>query len=161
MNARISPFLWFDHEAEEAAQLYTSIFANSRVHSVTRYGNAGPGPKGTAMSVTFELDGQEFLALNGGPMFKFSPAISFFVKCKTQAEVDHFCERLSEGGTIQQCGWLQDRYGVSWQIVPTVLGDMLADKDPETARRVMQAMLQMRKFDIAGLQEAYRDAGAR
>ena len=155
MNARISPFLWFDHEAEEAAQLYTSIFANSRVHSVTRYGDAGPGPKGTAMSVTFELDGQEFLALNGGPMFKFSPAISFFVKCETQAEVDHFWERLSEGGTIQQCGWLQDKYGVSWQIVPTVLGDMLADPDPEKTRRVMQAMLQMRKLDIQELEHAY------
>jgi predicted 3-demethylubiquinone-9 3-methyltransferase (glyoxalase superfamily) len=156
VNARISPFLWFDHEAEEAAELYTSVFPNSRVHSVTRYGDAGPGPKGTAMSVTFELDGQEFLALNGGPMFKFSPAISFFVKCRTQAEVDHFWERLSEGGTIQQCGWLQDRYGVSWQIVPTFLGDMLADRDPEKARRVMQAMLQMRKLDIAALEQAYR-----
>ena len=108
------------------------------------------------MSVTFELDGQEFRALNGGPMFKFSPAISFFVKCETQAEVSHFWERLSEGGTIQQCGWLQDRYGVSWQIVPTVLGDLLADKDPEKARRVMQAMLQMKKLDIAGLEAAYR-----
>jgi predicted 3-demethylubiquinone-9 3-methyltransferase (glyoxalase superfamily) len=135
MNGRISPFLWFDYDAEEAARFYTSIFENSRIGSVTCYGDAGPGPKGSAMSVTFELDGQE---------------------CRTQAEVDHFWEKLSEGGRIQQCGWLQDRYGVSWQIVPTVLGDMLGDKDPEKARGVMHAMLQMKKLDIEGLERAYR-----
>jgi predicted 3-demethylubiquinone-9 3-methyltransferase (glyoxalase superfamily) len=158
MKSRITPFLWFDHQAEEAMHFYTSIFKNSKIGEVTRYGEEGPGPKGTVMSVTFELDGQEFYALNGGPMFKFSPAISLFVKCETQAEVDHFWDNLSEGGQIQQCGWLQDKYGVSWQIVPTVLGPMLADKNPEKARRVMHAMLQMKKLDIAGLERAYRSA---
>jgi len=155
MNTRITPFLWFDHQAEEAANFYTSIFKNSKRGTVMRYGEEGPGPKGTVMSTTFELEGQEFIALNGGPMFTFSPAISFFVKCDTQAEVDHFWEKLSAGGEIQPCGWLKDRYGVSWQIVPTVLGEMLADEDPEKAGRVMRAMLQMKKLDIEGLKRAY------
>lgn len=155
MNTRITPFLWFDHQAEEAANFYTSIFKNSKRGTVMRYGEEGPGPKGTVMSTTFELEGQEFIALNGGPMFTFSPAISFFVKCDTQAEVDHFWEKLSAGGEMQPCGWLKDRYGVSWQIVPTVLGEMLADEDPEKAGRVMRAMLQMKKLDIEGLKRAY------
>jgi predicted 3-demethylubiquinone-9 3-methyltransferase (glyoxalase superfamily) len=157
MKTRITPFLWFNDQAEEAMRFYTSIFENSRIGSVTRYGEGGPGPKGAVMSATFELDGQEFIALNGGPMFTFSPAISFFVKCETQAEVDHFWETLSAGGEIQQCGWLKDRYGVSWQIVPTVLGDMLADEDAERARRVMHAMLQMKKLDIEGLKRAHAE----
>jgi len=155
MNTRITPFLWFDHQAEEAANFYTSIFKNSKRGTVMRYGEEGPGPKGTVMSTTFELEGQEFIALNGGPMFTFSPAISFFVKCDTQAGVDHFWEKLSAGGEMQPCGWLKDRYGVSWQIVPTVLGEMLADEDPEKAGRVMRAMLQMKKLDIEGLKRAY------
>ena len=155
MNTRITPFLWFDHQAEEAANFYTSIFKNSKRGTVMRYGEEGPGPKGTVMSTTFELEGQELIALNGGPMFTFSPAISFFVKCDTQAEVDHFWEKLSAGGEMQPCGWLKDRYGVSWQIVPTVLGEMLADEDPEKAGRVMRAMLQMKKLDIEGLKRAY------
>jgi predicted 3-demethylubiquinone-9 3-methyltransferase (glyoxalase superfamily) len=155
MKTRITPCLWFDGQAEEAMKFYTSIFKDSKIGSVMRYGEEGPGPKGTVMAVTFQLDGQEFMALNGGPMFTFSPAISFFVKCETQAEVDHFWEKLSEGGEIQQCGWLKDKYGVSWQIVPTVLGEMLADKDPEKARRVMHAMLQMRKLDIKDPERAY------
>jgi len=155
MNTRITPFLWFDHQAEEAANFYTSIFKNSKRGTVMRYGEEGPGPKGTVMSTTFELEGQEFIALNGGPMFTFSPAISFFVKCDTQAGVDHFWEKLSAGGEIQPCGWLKDRYGVSWQIVPTVLDEMLADEDPEKAGRVMRAMLQMKKLDIEGLKRAY------
>ena len=155
MNTRITPFLWFDHQAEEAANFYTSIFKNSKRGTVMRYGEEGPGSKGTVMSTTFELEGQEFIALNGGPMFTFSPAISFFVKCDTQAGVDHFWEKLSAGGEMQPCGWLKDRYGVSWQIVPTVLGEMLADEDPEKAGRVMRAMLQMKKLDIEGLKRAY------
>ena len=155
MMTRITPFLWFDDQAEEAMTFYTSIFENSKIGSVSRYGEEGPGPKGAVMCATFQLDGQEFIALNGGPMFTFSPAISFVVKCETQAEVDHFWEALSAGGEIQQCGWLKDKYGVSWQIVPTVLGDMLADKDAEKAGRVMHAMLQMKKLDIKGLKHAY------
>ncbi len=152
---KITPFLWFDGKAEEAMNFYTSIFKNSKVRSVARQGDTGPGAKGTVLTATFELDGQEFIALNGGPMFKFSPAISFFVKCETQEEVDHFWAKLVEGGAPQQCGWLTDKYGVSWQIVPTVLGEMLQDKDPEKSKRVMQAMLKMIKLDIKLLQQAY------
>ena len=155
MKTRITPCLWFDGQAEEAVKFYMSIFKNSKVGSVMRYGEEGPGPKGTVMSVTFQLDGQEFIGLNGGPMFTFSPAVSFFVRCETQAEVDHFWEKLSAGGEVQQCGWLKDKYGVSWQIIPTVLGDMLADKDAERAQRVMHAMLQMKKLDIRTLKHAY------
>ena len=152
---KIRPFLWFDDKAEEAVRFYTSIFKNSEIGSISRYGEEGPGPKGTVMSATFQLEGQEFMALNGGPQFTFSPAISFFVNCETQEEVDELWEKLSEGGEIEQCGWLKDKYGVSWQIVPSVLGELLQDKDPEKSRRVMNAMLQMGKLDIDGLKRAY------
>jgi len=152
---KISPFLWFDTQAEEAAKFYTSIFRNSRIVSVSRYGDAGPGPKGTAMSVTFELEGQRFLALNAGPRFQFSPAISFFVNCETQQEVDELWAKLSAGGKEEMCGWLTDRYGLSWQIIPVVLGELLSDPDRKKADRVMKAMLQMVKIDIAGLRRAY------
>jgi predicted 3-demethylubiquinone-9 3-methyltransferase (glyoxalase superfamily) len=152
---KITPFLWFDGKAEEAMRFYVSIFKNSKVGSITRYGDAGPGPKGTVMVVTFQLDGQEFIALNGGPQFTFSPAISLVVNCETQGEVDAFWEKLSEGGEKLQCGWLKDKYGLSWQIVPTVLGEMMQDKDEEKSQRVMKAMLQMNKIDIARLKQAY------
>jgi predicted 3-demethylubiquinone-9 3-methyltransferase (glyoxalase superfamily) len=152
---KITPFLWFDGKAEEAMRFYVSIFKNSKVGSITRYGDAGPGPKGTVMVVTFQLDGQEFIALNGGPQFTFSPAISLVVNCETQGEVDAFWEKLSEGGEKMQCGWLKDKYGLSWQIVPTVLGEMMQDKDEEKSQRVMKAMLQMNKIDIARLKQAY------
>lgn len=156
---RITPFLWFDNQAEEAANFYVSIFKNSRILNVARYGKAGAEasgrPKGSVMTVTFELEGQAFTALNGGPQFKFTEAISFLVNCRTQQEVDELWERLSDGGEPGPCGWLKDRYGLSWQIVPTVLGEMMLDKDPKKAERVMQAMLQMKKIDIAGLKRAY------
>jgi predicted 3-demethylubiquinone-9 3-methyltransferase (glyoxalase superfamily) len=146
---KITPFLWFDKEAEEAAKFYVSIFKNSKI------GERMPGPNGTVMGLAFTLDGQEFRALNGGPMFKFSPAISLFVDCKTQKEVDELWDKLSAGGEKQPCGWLRDKYGVSWQIIPTVLGKMLRDKDRGKAQKVMQAMLQMQKIDIKGLEAAY------
>jgi predicted 3-demethylubiquinone-9 3-methyltransferase (glyoxalase superfamily) len=149
---KIVPFLWFDGKAEEAAKFYVSLFENSKVVGVM------PGPQGTAMGVTFQLEGQEFYALNGGPQFKFTPAISLFVNCETQQEVDDLWKKLSAGGREDQCGWLQDRYGLSWQIIPTVLGKMLGDKDREKANRVMQAMLQMKKIDVKGLQRAYESA---
>ena len=152
---KITPFLWFDNNAEEAMTFYTSIFKNSRIGKVTRYGDAGPGPKGTVMSGTFQLDGQDFMALNGGPMYTFTPAISFMVDCKTQEEVDHFWDKLSEGGTKDRCGWLKDKFGVSWQVVPTILGILLNDPDPIKAERVMKAMLQMDKLIIKGLKAAY------
>ena len=152
---KITPFLWFDGKAEEAMKFYVSIFKNSKVGSVTRYGEAGPRPEGTVMSATFQLDGQDFFALNGGPQFKFTPAISLFVNCETQQEVDELWEKLSEGGEKQRCGWLKDRFGLSWQIVPSVLGKLLRDKDPEKSNRVMKAMMQMDKIDISGLQKAY------
>jgi predicted 3-demethylubiquinone-9 3-methyltransferase (glyoxalase superfamily) len=153
---KITPFLWFDDKAEEAMNFYVSIFKNSKVGSVTRYGDAGPGPKGTVMSATFQLDGQDFFALNGGPLFKFTEAISFFVNCETQKEVDDLWEKLAGGGgTPQRCGWLKDKYGLSWQIIPKALGEMLGDKDPQKSQRVMQAMLQMDKIDIQRLKEAY------
>ena len=154
---KITPFLWFDGKAEEAMHFYTSIFKNSKIGKVTRYGEAGPGPKGTVMSATFQLEGQEFLALNGGPQFKFTPAISFFVNCQTQAEVDELWEKLSAGGATNRCGWLQDKYGLSWQIIPSVLGEMLGDKDPKKAQNVMNAMLQMQKIDIKRLKQAYEE----
>jgi predicted 3-demethylubiquinone-9 3-methyltransferase (glyoxalase superfamily) len=150
----INPFLWFDGKAEEAARFYTSIFEGSKILAVTRYGDAGPGPKGSVMTVAFELGGQQFVALNGGPMFQFSPAISFVVNCETQEEVDELWEKLSEGGVKDRCGWLRDRYGVSWQIVPTVLGQLLQDRDAEKSRRVMEAMLKMDKLDIGALKRA-------
>ncbi|OGO72188.1 MAG: hypothetical protein A2Z49_03175 [Chloroflexi bacterium RBG_19FT_COMBO_56_12] len=152
---KIVPFLWFDDRAEEAVNFYTSIFKNSKIGRVARYGEEGPGTKGTVMTVTFQLDGQEFMALNGGPHFTFSAAISFFVNCETQAEVDELWEKLSEGGEKGQCGWLQDKFGVTWQIVPTVLGELLQDKDAQKSRRVTEAMLQMGKIDIAILMQAY------
>jgi predicted 3-demethylubiquinone-9 3-methyltransferase (glyoxalase superfamily) len=152
---KITPFLWFDDKAEEAMTFYTSIFKNSKVVSVSRYGDAGPGPKGSVMSATFELEGQRFMALNGGPLFSFTPAISFFVNCQTQAEVDDLWEKLSAGGKEDRCGWLKDKYGLSWQIIPSDLGEMLQDKDPEKSKRVMQAMLQMSKIDIEGLRRAH------
>jgi predicted 3-demethylubiquinone-9 3-methyltransferase (glyoxalase superfamily) len=155
---KITPFLWFDGNAEEAANFYISIFKNSKMGKISRYGDAGPGPKGTAMSVTFQLEGQEFYALNGGPQFKFTPAISLFVNCETQQEVDELWEKLSAGGRTDRCGWLQDKYGLSWQIIPTVLGQLLGDKDPQRAKRAMQAMLQMTKLDIKKLQQAADDA---
>jgi len=152
---KITPFLWFDGNAEEAMNFYVSIFKNSKVGRVSRYGDAGPGPKGSVMSATFQLEGQEFYALNGGPMYKFSPAISFFVDCKTQDEVDTLYDKLSAGGEKEPCGWLRDKYGVSWQIIPSALGKMLGDKDPKKANNVMQAMLQMKKIDIKKLEQAY------
>ena len=152
---KITPFLWFDGRAEEAVNFYTAIFPNSKIVRMMRYGEAGPGPKGSVMSATFELQGQEFIALNGGPIFTFSPAISFFVHCETQEEVDKFWEKLAEGGEKQRCGWLRDKFGVSWQVVPTVLGQLLQDKDAEKSKRVMNAMLQMEKLDIAGLKRAH------
>jgi len=153
---KITPFLWFDGKAEEAMNFYTSIFKNSKIGRITRYGDGGPGPKGTVMSATFQLDGQEFMALNGGPQFKFTEAISFFVNCETQEEVDELWEKLSAGGQKSRCGWLKDKYGLSWQIIPSALGEMLGDKDPEKSRRVMKAMLQMDKIDIKGLEQAYK-----
>jgi predicted 3-demethylubiquinone-9 3-methyltransferase (glyoxalase superfamily) len=151
---KISPFLWFDDQAEEAANLYTSVFRDSRIVSIARYGDAGPGPKGQAMTVSFQLEGQDFTALNGGPNFKFTPAISLFVHCGTQDEVDRLWERLSEGGKEGQCGWLEDRFGVSWQIVPAVLAELLGGSDPKRAQRVMEAMHRMTKLDIADLEKA-------
>src|SRR5437868_1766731 len=155
---KITPFLWFDGKAEEAMNFYVSIFKNSKVLSVTRYGDGGPGAKGTEMSATFELHGQQFYALNGGPQFNFTPAISFFVNCETQQEVDELWEKLSAGGRKDRCGWLQDKYGLSWQIIPSALGKLLGDKDPKKSANVMRAMMQMQKIEIAGLQEAYEAA---
>ncbi|HTF93588.1 MAG TPA: VOC family protein [Verrucomicrobiae bacterium] len=153
---KITPFLWFDGKAEEAMNFYVSIFKNAKIVSVTRYGEAGPGPKGTVMTAKFELDGQEFVALNGGPQFTFTEAISFVVNCATQQEVDEFWAKLSEGGEKSRCGWLKDKYGLSWQVVPTVFVEMLQDKDAEKSKRVMQAMLQMDKLDINTLKQAYQ-----
>lgn len=152
---KITPFLWCDDKAEEAANFYVSIFKNSRVLRVTRYGEAGPGPKGTVMVVEFQIEGQEFLALNGGPLFKFTEAISFVVNCETQEEVDYFWQKLSEGGAESQCGWLKDKYGLSWQVVPTILTELMQDKDASKSQRVMKAMLQMKKIDIKTLKQAY------
>ena len=152
---KITPFLWFDGKAEEAANFYVSIFKNSKVVQLTRYGDAGPGPKGTVMSAIFQLEGQEFYALNGGPQFKFSPAISMFVNCETQQEVDELWEKLSAGGKTNRCGWLDDKFGLTWQIIPATLGRLLQDKDAAKANRVMKAMMQMDKIDIARLQQAY------
>jgi len=152
---KISPFLWFDGKAEEAVNFYVSIFKDSKILNISRYGEAGPGPKGTVMSATFQLQGQEFIALNGGPQFKFTPAISFFVRCQTQDEVDELWEKLSAGGRKDRCGWLTDKYGLSWQIIPDVLGKMLNDPDREKSKRVMTAMLQMDKIEIKRLEQAY------
>jgi predicted 3-demethylubiquinone-9 3-methyltransferase (glyoxalase superfamily) len=152
---KITPFLWFDDNAEEAVNFYVSVFKNSKIGKVARYGKAGPGPEGTVMTIAFELAGQEFIALNAGPKFKFTEAISFVVNCETQKEVDEFWEKLSAGGSKGQCGWLKDKFGLSWQIVPTALGKMMSDSDPARSQRVMKALLQMDKLDIAGLKRAY------
>ena len=156
---KITPFLWFDEKAEEAAAFYTAIFNNSKIGNVARYGDAGAQvtgkSKGTVMTVAFQLEGQEFVALNGGPQFKFTEAISLVVNCQTQEEVDEYWKKLSDGGREVQCGWLKDKYGLSWQIVPTILSEMLNDPDPKKAERVMKAMLQMKKIDIKGLKQAY------
>ncbi len=151
---KITPFLWFDNQAEEAMNFYVSIFKNSKVLSVARYGEGGPGPKGAVMTAKFQIDGQEFIALNGGPHFKFTEAISFSVDCKTQEEVDEFWEKLTAGGEEGQCGWLKDKYGLSWQINPAVLGELLSDPDPQKSKRVMEAMLKMKKIDIKALKQA-------
>jgi predicted 3-demethylubiquinone-9 3-methyltransferase (glyoxalase superfamily) len=155
IKQRISPCLWFDGQAEEAANFYVSVFKNSRITAVSRYGEAGPGPDGGVMVVGLELDGQSFTALNGGPMFKFTEAISMVVHCETQAEVDHYWEKLSAGGQEGRCAWLKDKFGVSWQIVPTALIELMQAKDARKSARVMNAMLQMTKIDIASLQRAY------
>ncbi|CAD6882287.1 3-demethylubiquinone-9 3-methyltransferase [Methylomonas albis] len=153
--AKITPFLWFDDQAEAAMNFYVSIFKNSKVLGVNRYGDAGPGPKGSVMTANFELDGQVFTALNGGPVYKMSPAVSFVVHCDTQAEVNHYWEKLSAGGKENQCAWLEDKFGVTWQIVPNVLLELISDPDPVKAGRVMQAMLEMTKIDIQTLKQAY------
>jgi predicted 3-demethylubiquinone-9 3-methyltransferase (glyoxalase superfamily) len=152
---KITPFLWFDTQAEEAVNFYTSIFKNARITNVGRYGEAGPGTPGSVMTVSFELEGQAFTALNGGPQFNFTEAISFFVNCADQGEVDELWDKLTEGGEEGPCGWLKDKYGVSWQIVPDALMQMLGDPDPEKAKRVTEAMLQMKKIDVPTLERAY------
>jgi len=152
---KITTFLTFNNQAEEAANLYVSVFKNSKIIHVNRYGEGAPVPKGTVMSVVFSLEGQEFIALNGGPYFTFSQGISLFVNCETQEEVDELWNRLSDGGEKQRCGWLKDKFGVSWQIIPSALGKMLQDKDPEKSKKVMMAMLQMDKIDSALLKQAY------
>ncbi|OLD64558.1 MAG: hypothetical protein AUI47_05365 [Acidobacteria bacterium 13_1_40CM_2_68_5] len=153
---KITTFLWFDGKAEEAARHYTSIFKNSKILSVTRYGDAGPGPRGSVMTVTFQLEGQEFIALNGGPQFKFTEAISLLVNCDTQKEVDELWSKLTGGGEEGPCGWLKDKFGLSWQIVPSALFKMIQDQDPGKSKRVMEAMFQMKKIDIAEMERAYR-----
>jgi predicted 3-demethylubiquinone-9 3-methyltransferase (glyoxalase superfamily) len=152
---KITPFLWFDNQAEEAMNFYTSIFKSSKVVSVTRNVEGGPGPKGTVLTAAFELDGQPFTALNGGPHFKFNEAVSFVVHCETQAEVDEYWQKLSAGGSEQQCGWLKDKYGLSWQVVPTEMPKLLQDKDPAKVGRVMKVLMPMKKIDIGKLKEAY------
>ena len=152
---KITPFLWFDSNAEEAANFYVSLFKNSKILNVARYSEAGPGPKDSVMTVEFELNGLEFIALNAGPTFKFTEAISFVVNCETQEEVDYYWERLSEGGEKSHCGWLKDKFGLSWQVTPTILGKLMTDNDSEKAKRVMETMLQMDKLDIEPLQRAY------
>ncbi|HYS65955.1 MAG TPA: VOC family protein [Paraburkholderia sp.] len=153
---KIAPCLWFDGNAEEAARFYISVFSNSRIATTMHYTEAGPGPKGSVLAVTFEIEGQEFMALNAGPQFPFTPAISLFVHCGSQQEIDNYWAKLGDGGTPQQCGWIQDKFGVSWQIVPDVLGQMLRDPDTAKANRVMEVMMKMVKLDIASLEQAYR-----
>lgn len=152
---KITPFLWFNNQAEEAVNFYTSIFKNSKAGAITRYGEAGPGPKGSVMIATFELDGMEFIALNGGPQFSFTPAVSLVVNCQTQEEVDLYWDKLSEGGRKDRCGWLTDKFGLSWQIVPTILAELMQDKDAEKTNRVMEAMLRMDKLVIEDLKQAF------
>lgn len=155
MAQKITTFLWYDNQAEEAANFYTSIFRNSKITTTNHYGDAGPGPKGSVMIVKFQLDGQDFIALNGGPHFKFTPAVSLYVDCETQEEVDQLWQKLSGGGRKDRCGWVQDKFGLSWQIVPRALQTLMSDPDPKKSARVMQAMLQMDKIDINKLQEAH------
>lgn len=150
----ITPFLWFDDKAEEAVRFYMSVFKDSKLLTIARYGEAGPGPTGSVMTVAFELQGQKFIALNGGPHYSFTPAVSFVVNCETQWEIDHYWERLLEGGKANRCGWLTDKYGLSWQIVPTALPELLQDKDPAKRKRVMEVMLKMVKLDIDTLRRA-------
>ena len=156
IKQKITTFLWFDQNAEEAANFYISIFKNSKILGVSRYGDAGPGPKGSVMTITFQLEGQEFVALNGGPQFKFTEAISLMVNCETQAEIDEMWRKLGAGGQEIECGWLKDKFGLSWQVVPVALFKMLQDPDPAKAKRAMEAMLQMKKMDLARLEQAYR-----
>lgn len=151
---KIAPFLWFDNQAEEAANFYVSIFENSKIVSISRYGDAGPGPKGSVMTVSFQLAGQNFIALNGGPHYKFTEAISLSVSCESQDEVDRYWNALTEGGEEVQCGWLKDKYGLSWQVNPKILGELLSDPDPEKAKRAMEAMMKMKKIDIAEIKKA-------
>jgi predicted 3-demethylubiquinone-9 3-methyltransferase (glyoxalase superfamily) len=158
IKQKITPFLWFDNNAEEAMNFYVSIFKDSKIINLRRYPPAVTGQDGMVITATFQLEGQPFMALNGGPHFTFSPAISLFVNCETAEEVDHLWEKLSEGGSIQQCGWLKDKFGVSWQIIPSLLGKLLGDPDPVKSGNVMQAMLKMTKLDSAGLMEAYGKA---
>jgi predicted 3-demethylubiquinone-9 3-methyltransferase (glyoxalase superfamily) len=160
MKQRITPCLWFDTEAEEAARFYASIFKNSRITAITHYGEGMPMPKGTVMTVRFELDGQEFLALNGGPTFPFTEAISLMVECKDQKEIDFYWDRLLEGGSKAQCGWLKDKYGLSWQVVPQDLDKLLSDKDPAKSSRVLQAVMGMVKLDVSKLEAAYAGTSA-
>ena len=157
---KINTFLWFSDKAEEAAKFYTSVFPDSKITATTRYGDAGPGPKGSVMTVAFQIAGQEFVALNGGPHFQFTPAISLVINCESQEEVDRYWDKLSEGGDprAQQCGWLADKYGLSWQVVPTILGKMMSDKDAAKASRVTTAMLAMKKLDSDALKRAYEGA---
>jgi predicted 3-demethylubiquinone-9 3-methyltransferase (glyoxalase superfamily) len=155
---KITPFLWFNDNAEAAINFYTSIFKDSKILSISRYGEAGPGPSGTVMSATFQLEGQEFMALNGGPQYQFTEAISLFVNCETQEEVDNLWNKLTEGGEPGPCGWLKDKFGLSWQIIPTALSELLGDPDPVKAQNVMKAMLQMSKIDVEKLKQAYAEA---
>ena len=154
MSQKITPFLWYTNQAEEAVNFYTSVFKNSKINTLTRYSDAGPGPKGSVMTASFEIEGQEFVALNGGPLYKFTPAVSFVINCETQEEVDHFWEKLSAGGKMDRCGWLTDKFGLSWQVVPKALIELLRDPDPAKSKRVMEAMLQMTKIDIPTLKKA-------
>jgi predicted 3-demethylubiquinone-9 3-methyltransferase (glyoxalase superfamily) len=153
---KITPFLWFDNNAEEAVNFYTSIFKNSKILNIARYGDAGPGPKGAVMLVNFELEGQVFMALNGGPQYTFTPAISLFVNCESQAEVDELWDKLTAGGTDVQCGWLRDKFGLSWQIIPKALMELMSDKDPVKSQRVFKAMMGMIKIDVEALKRSYR-----
>ena len=157
ITQKISPFLWFDHQAEDAANFYISIFKNSKIRTISHYGEAGPGTKGSVMTVSFTLDGQEFTALNGGPQFPFTEAISLVVNCATQEEIDYFWEKLSAGGKKVQCGWLKDRYGLSWQIVPAELDEMIGRATPEQSDRVMKALMEMKKLDLAKLKQAFNE----
>ncbi len=154
MSQKITPFLWFDNQAEQAAKFYTSIFKKSKIQKIARYGEEGPGPKGQVMTVEFQLEGQKFVALNGGPEFPFTNAVSFVVNCKTQAEIDYYWKKLTKGGSEIQCGWLKDKFGLSWQIVPAILLELVTGKDAERARRVTKAFMKMKKFDIKKLKEA-------